>query len=148
MSSSEYDKVFQLRKGKESDISIIRFYAEKFNLDSEELIPQNIYVIEINGQLAGFGRHKEHGNICEISTVGVLEEYRNNGAGKILVNCLILTAPAAEIWLTTIIPEFFKKFGFQICENVPLELIFKTERLCKKFNKSPENNTFMRLITR
>lgn len=148
MEFSGFDNEFRVRKANNEDIPVIEIYAELFNLDSEGLTPENIFVTEKNGLLTGFGRHKNYRNICEISTVGVLESYRNKGAGKILVKKLICSATSCEIWLTTVIPEYFEKFGFETCEDAPGELILKTEKLCKKFHKSPERNVFMKLIIR
>ncbi len=136
---------FALRKGFESDLKKIKPYADKFNLDSEGMEANKLYIAERNGNLAGFGRYKNYRNIYEISTVGILENFRGQSAGKIIVNKLIDSAFLEEIWLTTVIPDYFKKFGFEINNNIPRELGLKTLRICAKFNKQPKLNVFMKL---
>ncbi len=136
---------FILKKAGYADIKKVKIHAEKLNLDSEELNPQKLYIIEKEKKLVGFGRHKNYGNIHELSTVGILEPYRRLRLGQVIVEKLISLAPVRnEIWLTTIFPEYFAKFGFKTDKNIPEELILKAERICKKFNKSPEYNTFMK----
>jgi len=139
---------FILRKAFDSDIEIIKPYADKLNLDSDGLEADKLFVANKNKSLAGFGRYKTYGNIYEISTVGVLEYFRGQGIGKIIMEKLITKATSDEIWLTTVIPEYFTKFGFVRRGNVPLELIKKTEKICKKFNKPVELNVYMKLDSR
>jgi len=138
--------VFILRKAIDSDLEKIKIYAESFNLDSEDLEPQKLYIAEKAGVLAGFGRYKNYRNIYEISTIGALKEFRRMGAGTIIVEQLIKSAFLDEIWLTTVFPEYFQKFGFKKTNNnLPEELVLKTKKLCKKYNKSLEFNIYMKL---
>lgn len=138
---------FRLRKAFDSDIEKIKPYAEKLNLDTKDMNPRKFYIVSNNGQIAGFGRKKNYKNICEFATIGVFEEYRDFGIGEMIVNKLIETASGEEIWLTTVIPEYFNKFGFKMSNNAPEELILKAQRICKRFGKPIENNVFMRLET-
>ena len=135
---------FLLRKAFDSDIKKIKPHAERFNLDTEGLEPLNLYIAEKNGNLAGFGRYKNYGDFYEISTLGVLENFRNLGLGKMMVKKLTDSAPSKKIWLTTIIPVYFEKFGFKISDNVPEQLILKTKKICKKFNKNVKFNVYMK----
>lgn len=135
-----------LRRAIESDIEKIKPYLEEFNLDLEGLEHRKLYVYEHRGSLAGFGRYRNCGNYYEIATVGVLEPFRGRGIGKTIVKQLISIIPSNEIWLTTIIPEYFKKFGFKkIGHNIPAALILKNYRICEKFNKPRELSVFMKL---
>lgn len=136
---------FILRKAFDSDIEKIKPYAEKLNLDTKDMNPRKFYIVSNKGQIAGFGRRKNYKNICELATIGVLENHRRTGIGELLVNKLIKEASAEEIWLTTIIPEYFTKFGFKTSNNEPEELFLKSRRICKKFGKPPALNVFMRL---
>jgi len=137
---------FLIRKANDADIPAIKGYAERFNLDSEGLLPESLYVTEKNKLLAGFGRHKNYKDFTEIATIGVLEEYRSKGVGKLIVNTLVNTAPLPEIWLATIIPGYFEQFGFKTCNNAPEGLILKAENTCKKVCKCSSNVVFMRLL--
>ncbi|OGI02207.1 MAG: hypothetical protein A2Y25_04655 [Candidatus Melainabacteria bacterium GWF2_37_15] len=134
-----------IRKAIKSDIEKIKSHIEEFNLDSEDMDHEKFYVFEYGGIVAGFGRYKNYGNYCEIATIGVLKPFRNRGIGKTIVNQLIKSVPFEEIWLTTVIPDFFKKFGFKKSQNVPEELLQKTRRICEKFEKSEEFSVFMKL---
>ena len=134
-----------IREAVKSDMEKIISYIEEFNLDSEDMDHEKFYVFEYGGIVAGFGRYKDYGNYCEIATIGVLKPFRNRGIGKTIVNQLIQSVPFEEIWLTTIIPDYFKKFGFEINKNIPEELMLKTRRICQKFKKSEEFSVFMKL---
>lgn len=136
---------FLLRKASNPDIEHVKFYAEKFNLDTEDLDIHKLFIVEKGSFLAGFGRYKNYRNICEISTVGVVEKHRGSGVGKIIIEKLIESVLAEEIWLTTVFPDYFYRFGFRLNDNAPEELVLKTERICKKFNKPVEKNVYMKL---
>lgn len=137
---------FLFRKANDKDIKKIKILADNFNLDSDNLEPQKTHIVEKNGDLAGFGRYKNYRNIHEISTIGVLKNYRNMNIGKIITGNLIESAGSGtEIWLTTIIPDFFSKFGFKVKKNAPFELVLKTKKICKKYNKPFNKNIFMKL---
>ncbi len=136
---------FILRKAGDIDIEKVKPYTEELNLDSEDLDPEKFYIAEKDGNLAGFGRYKNYENTHEISTVGVLKNYRNSGVGRIIIEKLIETAALEdEIWLTTVFPAYFTKLGFKISGNIPQQLVLKTERICKKFNKPVQRNVFMK----
>jgi GNAT superfamily N-acetyltransferase len=49
----------------------------------------------------------------ELAYVRISEPYRHKGYGKVLINYLIYYHPAQKIYLTTIIPEYFAKLGFE-----------------------------------
>lgn len=134
-----------IRKAIESDIEKIKPFIEEFNLDFQDLDYQKFYIFEYDGILAGFGRYKNYDSYYEIATIGVLKPFRNRCIGKTIVKQLLNTIPCNEIWLTTIIPDYFKKFGFKKSDNAPESLIFKTRNICKKFNKSEEFSVFMKL---
>ncbi len=135
-----------LRKASGFDLKNVKTHAEKLNLDSEKLEQDKLYIAEKNDDLAGFGRYKKHGKIYEISTVGVLGQYRKTGIGKLIIEKLVESASFEnEIWLTTVIPGYFEKFGFSICCDVPRELVLKAKRICKKFKKPVDFNVYMKL---
>lgn len=134
-----------LRRAVESDIEIIRPYVEHLNLDIFDMDYQKFYIYEHEGLIAGFGRYKNMGDYYELATIGVLEPFRRKGIGKKIVNQLLNTIPAKEIWLTTIIPEYFQKFGFKkINDNIPIQLRLKTRNICRNFNKSENLSVYMK----
>lgn len=135
---------FTIRKAFSEDVGKVKPYMEKFNLDIENLNSIQLYIAEIECKLVGFGRCKNYEKIYEIASVGVLEDFRGKGIGKALVNYIIENIPSEEIWITTIIPEFFIKFNFEVCKNPPEEIQQKVSRLCSKFNRHIYSNVFMR----
>lgn len=126
-----------------SDIKKIKPYLDEYGLDNENLDYRRFFVAEVLNELAGFGRIKQYGNICEIASIGVIEQFRRTGVGRKIIEKLIDIAPSEEIWLTTIIPEYFEQFGFLEEENVPDEILLKCERVCGKLNKTAQNSHFM-----
>lgn len=135
-----------VRPALESDIEKIKPYIDEYGLDNENLDYKQFYVAEAvstQNNLAGFGRIKQYGEIYELASVGVVEEYRGNGIGKKIVEKLISAIPSNEVWITTIIPEFFEQFGFVEDENIPDEIILKCLRVCQKFHKTTRNSCYM-----
>ena len=126
-----------------SEIEKIKPYIEEFWLDNEDLYYHKFYIAEINGEPAGFGRIKRYGSICELATLGVLEQYREKGVGKKLVNELIQSADCGKIWLTTVVPEYFKQFGFAESKDIPDEILMKARRVCNRMHRDINNSSYM-----
>ena len=104
---------FVLRKALNSELKTVKLYADEFHLDSYKLEKQKLYIAEKNGQIAGFGRYKQYKDIYEISTIGVLKDFRGYGVGKMIISKLIEVTGTNNIWLTTVIPEYFQLMGFE-----------------------------------
>ena len=77
-----------------------------------------------NKTLIGFGRIKKHKSCDEFCSLGVLEEKRFNGIGKMLIEARIKIA-TQPIYLVCINPDYFKKLGFIIVEKYPTEIAEK-----------------------
>lgn len=133
-----------IKKAKKNDIEEIKPYLEEFHLDSENLDDRFFYIYKKRDILKGFGRYKNYGSYCEIASIGVLKEFRNQGIGTKLVNKLLKIIPSKEIWLTTIIPEYFIKFGFEKDNDIPESLLIKTRNICLKYKKVEKNSVFMK----
>lgn len=126
------EEKIRFRKATEEDMSLIKKYIEHFRLDDESLSPEQFVIAEKKGKLAGFGRIKPYRNCYELGCVGVLEEYRNQGIGEQIVKKLIFEFPTKEVWITTDMPEYFAKFGFEITNDAPEEIKAKIGRVCLK----------------
>lgn len=133
-----------VRPAEESDIEKIKPYIEEYSLDNEDLDHRQFFIAEIASELAGFGRIKQYGNIYELATLGVIEKFRKLGTGKKIVEILIQAAPCDELWLTTLIPVYFEKFGFVEDDDIPEEIFLKCQRVCGKLCKTTENSCYMR----
>ena len=132
-----------VRQAQESDIDKIAFFIDKLNLDGENLKAEQFIVAEIYGEFAGFGRVKPYNNLYEMSSIGVLKEYRKKGIGEKLIKRLIEIFPDNNIWITTKIPDYFRKFGFQETDNPPDEIRQKCQRVCFCTSGSIEDSCFM-----
>lgn len=135
-------KIF-VRPALKSDLEKIKPYVEEYGLDGENLDHQQFYVAEVDCELAGFGRLKCYGEVYELATIGVLEHFRGNGVGRKIIEKLMYAVPSEEIWITTIIPEYFEQFGFVENDNIPDEILLKCERVCGKLNKTTQNSHYM-----
>jgi len=132
-----------VRPALEFDIEKIMPYINEYGLDSENLDNEQFYIAEADGKLAGFGRVKSYGEVYELATLGVLENFRGNDIGRKIIEKLINIVPSKEIWITTIIPEYFERFGFIEDDNIPDEILLKCERLCGKLNRTTKNSHYM-----
>ncbi len=75
--------------------------------------------------------------------MGVLPECRRKGIGTAITQKLIEKA-TADCYLVSIIPEFFKKIGFEETEHFPLELQNKLT-YCTQSLVVPETYVVMKL---
>jgi N-acetylglutamate synthase-like GNAT family acetyltransferase len=120
-----------LRKANAADMKIIEPYVEKFRLDNENLKFEQFIVAERNKSIIGFGRIKPYQDCCELGCVAVLEAYRKRSIGSAVVKKLIKDFPSNDIWITTDIPEYFQRFGFQSTRDAPQEILDKIKRVCQ-----------------
>ncbi len=113
---------------------IVRMIGE-FDLDYEHLAPEQFLVIEETGQIVAFGRLKPYPDAVELGSVGVRPDRRKMGYGKMMVEALIEKAPN-EIWITTNLRDYFRKFGFAESEKMPSSIKNKLENFCH-FTRRP-----------
>ncbi|MCI0329341.1 MAG: GNAT family N-acetyltransferase [candidate division Zixibacteria bacterium] len=107
---------------------IVRMIGE-FDLDYEQLSPEQFLVIEEEGQVVAFGRLKPYPDAVELGSVGVRPDRRELGYGKKMVEALIKKAPG-EIWITTNLRDYFRQFGFAESERMPASIKDKLENFC------------------
>jgi N-acetylglutamate synthase-like GNAT family acetyltransferase len=124
-------KEIKLRKADIADMPIIAAYIEEFRLDNENLKYEQFIVAEEKGNIVGFGRIKPYEYGFELGCVAVLEGYRNRSVGSAVVRKLIQDFPHKDIWITTGIPDYFERFGFQPADNAPHEIVDKIKRVCQ-----------------
>ncbi|HZN61875.1 MAG TPA: GNAT family N-acetyltransferase, partial [Planctomycetota bacterium] len=65
----------------------------------------------------------------ELGSVAVLEKYRKRGVGSRLVRTLMSKFPTKKVWITTMSPDYFKRFGFETAKP-PAELARKLKTIC------------------
>lgn len=96
-------------------------------------------VVEDNDRIVGCGALHLYGlHLAEIRSITVHLDYRNRGAGVLLVKRLLKHAEKHQVigvCLFTRIPEFFSRLGFSIVqrEDIP-DKLYKDCCMCPKLN--------------
>lgn len=123
--------LIKIRKALSDDMSFIKECIEKFQLDDEDLDCRQFVVAVEGNEIVGFGRIRPHKEVYDLGSIGVVEHKRNQGIGEMIIKYLIDNFPTDDVYITTDIPEYFKKLGFKKTEPSPKELVEKLERICK-----------------
>lgn len=110
--------MWQIRDAQKKDLPAIRSLAEAFNLDSEEMRAEEFKVAVENGQIIGICRLRPSRDFFELCSLGVVKSKQGRGVGKLLVHSFLRSAKK-EVYLATIIPDYFKKFGFKPLDFTP-----------------------------
>ncbi|HET7819062.1 MAG TPA: GNAT family N-acetyltransferase [Bacteroidia bacterium] len=128
------------------DMPIIEKFAKKFDLDCENLHYEEFIKAQKAGedQLIGFGRLRRYPNCTELATLGVLSNERKKGVGLAVVTKLVEIGPK-EIFVTSVIPDFFKKVGFIQVKEYPT-VLQKKINFCKCYGYREEEVFVMKLI--
>jgi N-acetylglutamate synthase-like GNAT family acetyltransferase len=106
----------------------VKQLVNDFWLDDTGLQPQQFQVLSDNGKVIAFGRLREHADATELCTMGVAGEFQKKGFGKEMVNHLLCRAKC-DVYLVTVIPDFFKRLGFDFAEQYP-DSIQKKIKMC------------------
>ncbi len=110
-----------IREAKESEFLTIADYIQQFDLDNRELYYKQFIVAIINEKIIGFARVRKHKDCDEFCSLGVLDEYRQLGVSKLLIEARIKLA-TQPIYICCIIPHYFEKMGFEITNTYPNEM--------------------------
>ncbi len=123
-----------IRKAKIHEVPEIRRFLGEFSLDGG-ILPRTL--ADLYGQLRDYFVYREDQSpiigvaalhICwaglgEIRSVAVMPEHRGRGLGKELVTTCLAEARVlglSEIFLLTLVPDFFKPFGFKVVSREDL----------------------------
>jgi N-acetylglutamate synthase-like GNAT family acetyltransferase len=117
-----------IRKARAADFPQIRSLAAIFNLDYADMEEDDFWVAAQGRKIVGMCGLKKHPDCLELCSLGVADRYRNKGLGRNLVSTL-LEASAGDVYLTTIIPDYFEKLGFQRADRIPPSML-KPEEWC------------------
>lgn len=125
------NKMIDIRPAISDDMLFIKKCIEKFRLDHEDLDYRQ-FVVAVDGKdIVGFGRIRPYKEVYELGCVGVVEDRRNQGVGKMIIEHLINRFPIDDVYITTDLIEYFERFGFKKIESGPKELVEKLQRVCK-----------------
>lgn len=135
-----------VRDAKNRDEAWLLEYIEQMELD-ETAFRSRDYVIamdEHTGERAGFGRIRLHktdeGEICELTSIGVLPEWRGQGVGAHVVERLVTTARDKEfetVYALTGATEYLSRFGFSAVEPTKLPAVLQKRLEQKQENLDP-----------
>ena len=90
----------------------------ELDLDHPQLVMDNFWIAEEGGEVAGIAHLERFGGSFYLSAVGVDEGHRGEGTARTLLERIIAEAHG-PIYLYTIIPDFFRKFGFVPADPAP-----------------------------
>jgi N-acetylglutamate synthase-like GNAT family acetyltransferase len=116
----------RIRKARTSDFPQILDLAQRLNLDYSDMASDNFWVAAEGERVFGICGLKRHPDCSELCALGVEEFRRSQGLGRRLVHA-VLRAAQAELYLATVIPGFFARFGFSEAERIPASMIKKAD---------------------
>jgi N-acetylglutamate synthase-like GNAT family acetyltransferase len=111
-----------------SEFEQIKQLADELWLDNTGMQRGQFQTFSDNGKVIAFGRLREHNDATELCTMGVAKEFQKKAFGKKMVKHLQSIAKH-DIYLVTVIPDFFAKLGFNKVEQYP-DSIKKKIDLC------------------
>jgi len=122
-------------------------HIEEMGLD-ETAFRSRDYVIAIDeetNEKAGFGRIRVHKtdpeDVCELTSIGVLEAWREQGVGAHVVERLIQKAGDEgfeTVYSLTDAPEYLQQFGFERIETPALPPKLRDRLEAKREETAPE----------
>jgi len=122
---------FNIRPATPEDMPFIKDCIERFRLDDEDLDYQQFVVTVEEKEIVGFGRIRPHKKVHELGSVGVVENKRRHGIGRMIIEHLISGFPTDEVYIASDLPGYFERFGFRKMDPGPQELVAKLQRVCK-----------------
>jgi N-acetylglutamate synthase-like GNAT family acetyltransferase len=101
---------------------------EELELDMEDLDDDDWIIATHSDEVIGVGRLRFFEDACELSSLGVLEEFRNKGVGNAIINSLLNTNDTQNVYVVTDISSFFEKNGFHTTIVFPESIQNKLQR--------------------
>ena len=136
-----------VRDAKNRDEAWLLEHIDGMGLD-ETAFRSRDYVIAMDEQTnerAGFGRIRVHktddGEICELTSIGVLQEWRGQGVGAHVVERLVTTARDKEfdtVYALTGEANYLSQFGFDALEPAQLPNVLQKRLTEKQENLDPD----------
>jgi len=136
-----------VRDAKNRDEAWLLDQIEAIGLD-ETAFRSRDYVIAMDEQTnerAGFGRIRIHktddGELCELTSIGVLEDWRGQGVGAHVVERLVTTARDKDFEVVYSLsgqPEYLAQFGFERIDPSQLPAPLQKRLTTKQENLEPD----------
>jgi len=115
-----------IRKARKPDFPQVLELAQSYGLDYCRMEADDFWVAEENGRIMGICGLKKHPDCQELCSLGVEANDRGRGLASRLVRALLRNIQG-QIYLASIIPEFFERFGFEKTDRFPSSMVKKSE---------------------
>jgi len=110
--------MLKFRKALTGDKNKILKVLKELNLYYPSQSLEDFWVAEKEDEIIGVARLEEYKDCCFLSSLGILEAHRKKGAASSLLSEMT-KGLKKNVYLYTIIPEFFEKFGFEAASLLP-----------------------------
>ena len=110
--------MLKIRPAGKNDQKAILKILKDLDLFYPTLVLKGFWVAEKNGRIIGTLQLADHSDFIFLGSLAVVKEEEGKGVARALLE-KALKSQRKNIYLYTIIPEFFKKFGFQITTPIP-----------------------------
>lgn len=114
----------RIRRAEPKDFDEVVDLARRLDLDYAGMDQGIFWVAEDAGEVVGMVGLREHPDCLELCALGVDSAYRERGVGSALVEALMAETPG-EVYLATVIPEYFQACGFARAPVVPAAFVEK-----------------------
>jgi len=104
--------VIKIRLARPEDDPLIAYLERRLEFEVPCFEVNETWLLEARGEPAGLARITDLGPAYFLSSVGIIPEKRGQGLARKLLET-ILEGREKDIYLYTIIPEFFFRFGFE-----------------------------------
>jgi N-acetylglutamate synthase-like GNAT family acetyltransferase len=108
-----------IREPDDAEYEVVRKYIDEFWLDKAYMHKGQFRILLFNGAIAAFARIKKHRSCTELCTLGVVKKLRGRHIGMVIVNG-ILAGIKKEVYIVTVIPDYFRKIGFHFAKEFPV----------------------------
>ena len=119
-----------IRKAEVKDEKEILKILKELDLYYPSLEMKDFWVAESDGEILGVVQLEEYQDFIYLGSLAVKQKYQGQGIAKRLLNDT-LNKLSKNIYLYTIIPKFFAKFGFKIASWQPPDLPSKERYECE-----------------
>jgi len=135
-----------IRKAIHSDREAVFRILRELDLEYPSLTPDHFWVADLDGVAVAVGRLEEFEKFCFLSALGTTGNRQGRGVAANLLEGMFKQCKK-DIYLYTIIPNFFKKFGFEpteLCQGLPARKRFNCAECdpghCVCMRRKPERD--------
>ena len=119
-----------------SEIPDVIEILEELGLDMEDLDEDDWMLALVKGEVVGVARLRYYDDACELASLGVLEDFRNQGIGRGIAKALLNDTETKQVYTVTEIPEYFARLGFANTDSFPESISKKLQRCKTELNCS------------